>query len=147
MARTVRAPDGRTWRVGRQWVRHGVRWRRPIRRWPKEIAGQDSVEWLELFFGETIIIAVAILAALLVIIVVFPALALAVDLLLVLVFTGGGVATRLLFRRPWTVVAEEVATSRPDPQLRTWQVVGWRASGRLVDEVSRDLEADRPLPI
>ena len=52
----------------------------------------------------------------------------------------GGVAGRVLFRRPWTVRA------RSAHQEHRWQRVGFRNSGELRDEVAEALRGGRALP-
>jgi hypothetical protein len=81
-----------------------------------------------------------ILALLLLALLVFLFLPIAVFLLEVVLFLGlaslvGGV--RMIFRRPWTVAAE---TEGPPPEQQRWRVVGWRASGRAIDEVAEQIQ-------
>jgi hypothetical protein len=61
---------------------------------------------------------------------VFPALIFIVDLLLVFLIAVTGIATRVLFRRPWTI---EAHTTDAPPERRGWAVVGWRASSRALE--------------
>ena len=64
-------------------------------------------------------------------------------MLLVLLFLVS-LAGRLLFRRPWTVVArgETPGASRE----HEWRVVGWRPSSRLIDAAAKALAAGTDLP-
>jgi hypothetical protein len=55
------------------------------------------------------------------------------ELILIVLLTLGGVAGRVLFRRPWTVDAVD-----PAGVHHAWSVVGWRASA-----AARQLIADR----
>jgi hypothetical protein len=63
-----------------------------------------------------------------------------------LLFTAAiGVAIRVLFRRPWDVVAE---TDGPPSERIEIPVVGFRASGAKVNEVAYDIEhTGSPLPL
>jgi hypothetical protein len=80
------------------------------------------------------IIAAVLIAAFFVV----PLLVAVAELLLLLLVLALGVVTRVAFRRPWHVDAE---TDGPLPERRTWQVVGWGASRRAVDQVAVSLEA------
>lgn len=142
MARTVRGPDGRTWRVRRRWVSHRVRWRgrRPRR---------DDGDWLDLpvdlplddEFGclGGIAIAVAVVGLIVLsVFFVFPAVIFAIEVLILVLLVGGGVVARFVLRRPWTIEAGPVTPS-PATGHRSWQVVGWKASGQLLDRISQDI--------
>lgn len=153
MARTVRAPDGRTWRVRRQWVNHRVRWRGRVR--PREgvelgLDAFDAVDVADAMGSLLVPIAIglAIIAVLLTLVVLgLPLVVLVLEALFFVVVVAAGIVGRVVLRRPWTIVAEEVATSRTDRGVRTWKVVGWRASGRAVEDVARHLEAGvEPMP-
>lgn len=88
-----------------------------------------------------LVVLAVILIALLAWFVLLPLLFLLVDAILVLVLAAAGVAARVLFRRPWMVVARA-----DDPlQERVWDVVGFRASGRAVAGIAADL--GRGLPV
>ncbi len=138
------APDGRTWKVRRVWVEHSVRLRRERDLSDAPSGDGDGWSWDD-FLGldditpAAILIALAVaVAGVLLFLVVWPLVALAVELVLLLVLFLAGVAGRLLLRRPWRVRAE--TTTRPVATLE-WQVVGWRASGRLLDEVASSIQA------
>ncbi len=74
-----------------------------------------------------------------------PALVFVADLLYIVLTAAIGVAIRVLFRRPWDVVAE---TDGPPPERIEIPVVGWRASAALVNEVAYDIErTGSPLPL
>ena len=145
----VAAPDGTRWKVGRQW-------------WPDRkhdaldaadpgaidggSGGGDGGSWLDLgdadeFVVVLVVIGLAILAVLFFTTVVIPLLAFTIELILLIVLFFAGIAGRLLFRKPWTVRAraKEEATHR-------WQVVGFRNSGELRDEVAAALSSGRALP-
>jgi hypothetical protein len=72
---------------------------------------------------------------------VFPVLILVVDLLLFVIIAIGGVAVRVLFRRPFKVEARAVD---PPPETHTFGVVGIRASGQAVDTVADAIQRGMP---
>ena len=132
--RTVVDPEGRTWRVKRRWLSRSVSWRGPRDLTPP---GPDLVDAglladdLGCLPALGIVVTVAIAVALAVFF-VLPAIVFAVELVLVLVLLLVGALARVLFRRPWTVEARVKGTNLG----REWKVVGWRASGELVDQVT-----------
>lgn len=148
--RSVAAPDGRTWTVRRgllprppRWMGWGFRNRR--RTGP--VADDDPSEWwhaLDLVpdGGDSVsavVVLIAIVAALVLAwFVVFPLLFFLADLLIVLLLAAGGVAFRVLFRRPWRV---EASTDGPPPAQAAWAVVGVRDSAEAVRAVAEQLAA------
>jgi hypothetical protein len=68
--------------------------------------------------------------------VVFPVLFFLGDLLLILLIAAGGVAVRMLFRRPWKI---EAHTVEPPQESHTWGVVGLRGSNEAVKTVAYSL--------
>lgn len=148
---TVTAPDGTRWRVGRQW------WPDRTRKHDRADTGDLGPEggdggggdhWWDLDLGGGIddafvllaIVGVVILAILLLTTVVIPVIAFTLELVLVLVLFLGGIAGRVLFRRPWTVRAGSAHREH------RWQQVGFRRSGQLRDEVADALAGGRALP-
>jgi hypothetical protein len=142
----VTAPDGTRWKVGRQW-------------WPergdRDHAGADVPAdagggggdggWFDLgdadeFVVVVVLIGVVLLAILFFTTVVIPVIAFTIELIVLVVLFFGGLAGRLLFRRPWTV------RERADGRTHRWQVVGFRNSGELRDEVAAALSGGRALP-
>jgi hypothetical protein len=83
-----------------------------------------------IFLAIAAVIAVVVIAVAFVVFVV-PAVVFVVDLLFVLVVAGLAVLARVLFRRPWIVVA------RSDAYHYEWAVVGWKASGAAIALVTR----------
>ena len=73
--------------------------------------------------------------------VIIPVIAFTIELIVVILVFFFGLAGRLLFRRPWTVRAR----SRTQP-ARRWQMVGFRNSGELRDEIGEALRTGRELP-
>jgi hypothetical protein len=146
----VQTADGRTWHVRRRWLprlgaetipgRFWGRIRRTVRRTTDLADGAPDPGCLEIF-GEGLIAGIAILLlVLLAIFVVVPVLVALLDLLVLLLLLGLGAVARVLLRRPWIVEA------RTDDEVRTWKVVGWQASGTLVDDVAQRLQAGVSLP-
>ena len=149
--REVRAPDGTTWHVRRRWLPRLGSETLPARFWRRvqgtvrgvlDIAeGTPDVGCLEIF-GEGLVVGVlVILAVVLAVFVVVPFLVALLDLALLVLLLLIGAVARVLFRRPWVVHA-----SADGGQVRSWNVVGWRASGALVDDVASRLEAGVSLP-
>ena len=128
--RRVTAPDGREWKVGRQWLPWRLRLRSDTLDAPDlgDVGGFDDLGGIA--------IALALVAVLIVILfVVFPVVVLAVELVILLLALIAGVFARLVFRKPWHVLA------RTGEAAYRWPVHGWRASGRRVDEVADRLAA------
>jgi hypothetical protein len=111
---------------------------------------------------EDVFIVVAIVAVLVVLALVGLPLVLAiVDLVVLIVLTVLGIGARIVFRRPWVVEAWSLVPVPVDGrdgaawpsdsatrELRrhTWRIVGWRASGEMVDAVANALAHGNPLP-
>ena len=143
-ARTVVAPDGRSWTVRRvilpriprfSWLRDRSAARRD---------GADHEPWWSHLdpspaldgFDEFLVVLVAIAALAAFIFVVLPVLLFLFDVLVVLLLTLGGIVLRVLFRRPWKIVA---ATNTDLGETHAWAVVGTRASAQAVEDVARQL--------
>ncbi len=88
-------------------------------------------------FAAILIVFVAVLLVVLLVVAVVPVNVLALEAVLALVLLAGGVLARFVLRKPWIVEAAVPGTA----QRQAWKVVGWRASGRVVDEVARALES------
>lgn len=137
--RTVVDPQGERWRVQTKWLPRKLRWRGTR---GKSIEVLDGAELLSVA-GDLPVVGViaAVIAALVLaaglLLFIVPALVFVLELLLVLVLVGFGVAGRVLFGRPWTVEARRVGS---DDALE-WKVRGWGASSAMVDEVADQLEA------
>lgn len=149
--RTVTAPDGRTWTVRRVILprvprleffhrgrRHGdstdAGWWEGIE--PFDVVeGFDGLIW--------VMLALAAIAA--IVFIVLPLLIFILDVVVVLALAAGGIAMRILFHRPWKVVAR---TDADIGEAHAWAVVGTRASARVVDDLaSRLLQGDSPLTL
>lgn len=70
--------------------------------------------------------------------VVWPVVALAIELVILLVLFLAALVARILFRRPWRIVAR---TKGPPQSYLAWDVVGWRASRRVLGEIAEALRA------
>ena len=136
--RTVTAPDGREWKVGRQWMPRWVRLR--PRRKKKDADGNESGWDITdvAFFDDLggVVIGIALVAIVFVLLfVLFPVVAIALELLLVIVLFIAGLFARIVLRRPWHVLA------RTGEAAYRWPVKGWRASGDRVEQVADSLAA------
>jgi hypothetical protein len=179
--RTVTDPRGREWTVRRVLLPRPPRWKgpQPRRRNGREREDRGGSWGLESLDGMSGLgeigdalggVGAAIVAILLVIalltfawLVLFPALFFLADLLVLVLIAAGGVAVRVLFRRPWKIEATapavvepvEVDLERdfwagpaepvtPPPETRTWGVVGLRASADAVDAVADAIQRGTP---
>lgn len=120
-------------------------------KWKGRRPRRDDLDWRDVSadlpfddeFGCVAGIAIALsVVALIVLSVlfVFPAVVFFLEVLILLVLIGGGAMARVVLRRPWTIEAREVATSRSVRQSHTWQVVGWKASESLMESVIAQIE-------
>jgi len=138
--RTVTAPDGSTWHVGRQWMP----WK-PRHRGPDvdagdmggigDLGGDDIV-------GIIIGLLVLITIVFLIFTVVIPLVALAVEIILLLILVVWGIGTRVVLRRPWTVRAREKDGTRE----LVYKAKGYLRSGRVRDEVAEALARGEATP-
>jgi hypothetical protein len=139
-ARTVVDPQGRTWRVRRRWVHRSVGWRSELAD-PLDVVHPDvSLLDVDDDLGVLAVIGIVVTAvATLAVFVLFvvPAVVFVVELLLVAVAIALGAVGRIVLRRPWTVEARVRGTN----EGREWKVVGWRASGRLVERMADRIRA------
>lgn len=137
MAEKVTTPGGETWKVGRRWL--------PFR--PRRF-GLDLTDVGPGFdigdLGPISAVLGAIALILVLVFVVIPLLALAVQLVALLLALIVGVLLRVVFRRPWTVVARRVGGPRTDD--RAWRVSGWRDSGEVVTAAAERLRRGDELP-
>ena len=142
VARHVVTPERVRWRVGRRWLPFRVRLRRQD--W-REVGPTDLSE-VALFESPAGILAglAVIAAAMVLLLVVWPLVAIAIELVILALVLMAALVGRVLFRRPWTIYA----TSKDGERARehTWRVVGWRRSSRLIEEARRALEHGAALP-
>jgi hypothetical protein len=143
---TVVAPDGRAWDVRRTLVP------RPIPRFKREKSSplgersassgggwSDGLAGVELIEAPSAILVaiVMVVAWILLWVLVVPVLVFAFDVLLFLAVLAGGIAFKVLFRRPWKVEAHSID---PPDESHAWGVVGLRASGKAVETVAKAIE-------
>ncbi len=105
--------------------------------WTDELSGADLGGGPSALVVGLVVVAVWVLLWVLVV----PVVLFAFDLLLFLAVLAGGVAFKVLFRRPWKVEAPR-STRRTS---HTRGVVGLRASGNAVETVARALKHGKAL--
>ena len=134
-------PDGIGWRVGRRWVPGRVR----LRDWDWR---ESAPDWDGLSFFDDpsgFLFALGVIAtAMIVFLVIWPIVAIALELVILALIFLATLAGRVLFRKPWTVVARSRAPG--PPCVHEWQVVGWRESSRLIEDVRSALRSGSELP-
>ena len=148
----VNAQDNSEWVVQRHWAprignetvwgRFSRRFRSASRR-AADLGDADPVGCLDvglegLAVGVFVLVAIAFAA-----LVGIPFLLALLDLLVVLLLAVLGVAGRVFLRRPWTVSARLASGEGPG---REWRVAGWKASGRVINEVATRLSEGEELP-
>jgi hypothetical protein len=129
----VRGPDGQQWRIGRRWLPRRPRLGRvntPDFDLPDIDLGDDTG-----IFATIVIAIVGVVVAIFLALVLFNVIAIAIELTLVIVLLVGGVIGRVVFRRPWQVVARSGARSF------SWRVVGWLRSRRVIADVGAQFAA------
>lgn len=132
----ARDPQGGEWVVRRKWMHRRLKWR------GKRGAG-DLLDGAELagLAGDLPIVGVFLVAVALVLLAIaavmfiVPAVIFVVELLIVVLIVGIGLTGRVLFGRPWTVEAKQLATG----SAYEWKVTGWRASRNLVATIADQL--------
>jgi hypothetical protein len=93
--------------------------------------------------GAIVFAVVAVVVLVLAVLLLFNVVAIAIELAIIVIVVLGGIVGRVVFRRPWTIFART--------ERREWEqrVVGWRASGRALDDaatrIASGLELD-PAP-
>jgi hypothetical protein len=94
--------------------------------------------WLDLLWLDEL--GLAILATvgvfLLIVFIILPAVVFVFQLVVFVAVLALSVFLRVLLRRPWTVEAVSV---QPEGERRTWAVVGWRRSRRVIAEVGQGI--------
>jgi hypothetical protein len=140
------SPAGETYDVDVEWMprwrmtsRRFLAWRR--RRKGPSLDGLDLVP-VDLDGPAALVVAVATVVCLLVVAVVFwwallPLLLVVLDGLTIALLLVAGVATRVLFRRPWTVSVH--AAGDDQASVSSVQVVGWRRALRTRDAIAAAL--------
>jgi hypothetical protein len=152
-ARTIRAPSGQEWRIGRRWIGRSMpRWRKMRSRKSRKTDG-GRIDAAEALFsvpdfnglddlGTAVFIALALVVIALVLV---PLLLFGIELILLGLLVAAGIVGRTLLGRPWIVQA---IPSGEKADTLTWSVVGWRQSARVMEEIATSLEAGRdPAPV
>lgn len=146
----VTTPNGDRWRVGRRWLDRSLpNLRHRFRANREKVVDEGS--WFDglmipdfdlLDFDDSPAAAIAIaLGALLLFLVLLPLIGIALELIVLLVLLWSGIVGRVLFGRPWIVVAANL----DDPQRSVaFAVKGWRRSSQAIEELSRALAIDGP---
>jgi hypothetical protein len=148
--RTVIAPDGERWRVGRRWLNRSPP--KPWTRWRRNRKGNDDGDLVDTLApdlltgavdgpaGLVAAAAVVVVIALLVF-VLLPLIGIAFELALLIGFVMSGLFGRVVLRRPWTIEA----ISLDDPARRhAFAVVGWRRSGRSLAALASAIQTTGP---
>ena len=128
----VTGTDGREWDVSRRWVGRNVasKWVRLGVGTPDLSAAVDtSVTGVLIGLGLIVVAGLVILFLL-------PLLIVLGQILVILVLIAAGVASRVLFRRPWEV---DAVTEGPPEESHLWRIVGWRNSGEAIREAAGSL--------
>ena len=128
--RTVTAPNGTRWKLGRRWFpRWAVLWRKDPGDVPDVPSFDDDTGILAMIF----LTIFAVIAAIFLALVLFNVIAIAIELLIFILALIVGLFSRVVLRKPWTVYAK----SRHITHER--HAVGWRGSRRLIDDMAARL--------
>ncbi|MGN6587104.1 MAG: hypothetical protein ACTHKT_06460 [Solirubrobacterales bacterium] len=141
---TVEAPDGAQWRVQRRWLNGPLpnlrRSFRANRSEASEVGVLDGILNAPDLTDSGASIALGI-AIFFVIFVLLPLLGVALELIFLLFLVFSGVVARVVFRRPWIVLAEKLGD--PEEQV-AFAVKGWRDSSTALRELRTALAATGP---
>jgi hypothetical protein len=148
--RTVIAPDGVRWRVGRRWLNRSppkpwTRWSRRRKRedegdlpggWLPDavLTGMDGLGGFAFVVGAFVVIALFVFLLL-------PLIGIAFEFALLIGFVMSGLFGRVVLRRPWTI--EAVSLDEPT-RRHAFAVVGWRRSRRALAELAAAIETTGP---
>jgi hypothetical protein len=140
---SVVTPERIRWRVGRRWLPFRVRLRGGD--W-RDFGPTDLTDAAIFESPAGILAGLAVVAtAMLLFLVVWPVVAVALELVIIVFVLLLAVTGRVVLRRPWTVYAASVTGEAT--REHTWSVVGWRSSGRLIQQVKDALERGTELPV
>ena len=143
MARKVTTPDGYEWKVGRDWAPWRVRL--PGKHRDRATDGASEGAWWGaevmaeaggIFTALALFIIVIVLFA-----VVWPVVAIAVEIVVLILGAAIFTALRASTIKRWAVVARG-ETGRE----LVWHVRGWRASRRKIEEITAALGSGLPVP-
>ncbi len=142
----VRDPSGGEWSIRRQWLPRyqgrGLRTRLRARH-DRRKAQSTRTHWYDNLdipildsLDELFVVVLVVIAVVLLIVFGIPLLFAVFDVVFVILVTVVGVVSRVMFRRPWTI-----EVTGPDGETTQHPVVGWRASGRLIDVLAAGVRA------
>jgi|tagenome__1003787_1003787.scaffolds.fasta_scaffold19884229_2 hypothetical protein len=137
--RSVTSPDGTKWKLGRRWF---PRWKK-LGRADVGDFGPDIPDFGgdDLGIIGTILLAIfLVIAAIFLVLVLFNVVAIAIELMIFIVVALAGFLGRVVFRKPWTVFASSKGMTHER------QVVGWRDSRVLIDDMATRLASGLELP-
>ena len=145
-------PAGNRWVVRRHWTPRWarvdvgkrfrkVRWRRTKAPKQRRKRWWDNID-IPLDFDAIVVVLAIIVALLLLWFLVIPLLLVLFDVLIVIVLFLAGLTTRVLFRRPWLIVA-----TRHDGAEIQREVVGWRASRDAITTLRQEIEVGFAEPV
>jgi hypothetical protein len=128
--RKVTGPDGRRWTLGRHWLPRRKRIKKAdISDASPDLPGLDGLDDLGVF-GMIIAGIIAVIAVIFLALLLFNVIALAIELLIVIVVGLAGLIGRVVFRRPWVVFA------RSGDNRFEYRVVGYFNSRRTLQELA-----------
>ena len=141
--RTVTAPGGETWAVSPRWnlteapVRLPSAWRR------RTHGDGDGSGWLDIpasligddLVGSLVAIVLVLVVGLLAWFVIWPLLAIAIEVLIGLLLVFASIVARLALRRPWIVEAKGSGGGRLEYAVR-----GYGAMRRVLSELAAQLQ-------
>lgn len=139
----MKSPDGRSWKVRRRWVERPLpnlreRWRRSR----KEVDGEDVFDGLLVLDGAEGFGAVGLAIGIgIVILILFPLLGVALELIALLLVLVYGIFARVVLRRPWIVDAVDVEDAE---ERVAFAVEGWRDSSAALRELRTAIAAAGP---
>jgi hypothetical protein len=148
-ARTVTAPSGERWRVGRRWMARPLPnpWRKRRGKTGDREGGERGSAWnwfdvpdlggADDALGGLALVIVGVVVAALVVFVLLPLLGVALELAVLIALSSSGVLGSVFLGRPWTIEAVKIGVS---DQTATFAVKGWRRSRRAIRAVSQSIE-------
>ena len=135
---TAIGPDGRQWRIKRHWLSLRPRWRGGDNWGEHWWDIPDVGNPFDLFDDGPFAILFAVVILFLIGLIFFPVFALVIELIIVVLALVITLAAKVLFRRPWIVLAH--TDGHPPEDLR-WKVVGWRRTHEVMEGIRASLEA------
>lgn len=138
LRRKATAPDGSRWKLGRRWFPRHRKWKRADLPESIDPGGWSATIVDDLGVVGLILTALLVLVGLVfLILLAFNVVVIAIELLVLLTLFTAGLFGRVVLRKPWTVFAAS------GPYTVEREVVGWRGSRRLIDELAGDVESGR----